>query len=43
MQNAKTFALIALSINEIYFLYSLYSLATLDWDSFWLEFEEKMN
>jgi len=42
MQNAKTFALIALSINGIYFLYSLYSLATLDWDSFRLEFEEKM-
>jgi len=42
MKNAKTFALIALSINGLYFLYSIYGLATLDWDTFMLEFEEKM-
>ncbi|EAQ41223.2 MULTISPECIES: CCC motif membrane protein [unclassified Polaribacter] len=42
MSKAKTFALIALGINGVYFLYSLYGLATTDWDTFMLEFEEKM-
>lgn len=42
INNARTFALIALSINGLYFIYSIYGLATLDWDAFMLEFEEKM-
>lgn len=30
MKTAKTFALVALSINGLYFIYSIYSLATTD-------------
>ncbi len=42
MQTAKTFALVTLIINGLWFLYNVYSLATTDWDTFMLEFEEQM-
>ena len=42
LNNAKTFALIALVINGLYFVYNLYYLATTDWDVFMEEFQEKM-
>lgn len=42
MKNAKTFAMVALIINGLYFMYSVYSIATTDWDTFMLEIEEKM-
>lgn len=32
MKTAKTFAMVALIINGLYFVYSIYSLATTDWD-----------
>jgi len=34
MNSAKTFALVMLIINGLYLLYSIYSLATTDWDVF---------
>tara|TARA_R110002051_G_scaffold182788_1_gene252304 strand:- start:285 stop:602 length:318 start_codon:yes stop_codon:yes gene_type:complete len=42
MKTAKTFALVALSINGLYFAYSIYSLATTDWDTFMNEFNSQM-
>ncbi len=42
MNTAKTFAMVALGINAIYFTYSLYQIATTDWDTFMIEFQEKM-
>ena len=42
MNNAKTFALVALVINGLYFAYSIYSLATTDWDVFMEDFKSKM-
>jgi hypothetical protein len=34
MNTAKTFALVALIINGLYLIYSIYSIATTDWDVF---------
>lgn len=34
MNSAKTFALVMLIINGLYLLYTIYSLATTDWDVF---------
>ena len=42
MQTAKTFAMVALAINGLYFVYSIYSIATTDWDTFMQEFNQKM-
>lgn len=42
MGTAKTFAMVALGINGAYFLYSIYSIATTDWDTFMEEFNQKM-
>lgn len=42
MKTAKTFALVALSINGLYFVYSIYSLATTDWDTFMDNFNSQM-
>lgn len=42
MTTAKTFAMVALGINGLYFVYSLYSIATTDWDTFMNEFNQKM-
>tara|TARA_R110002124_G_C8700028_1_gene493903 strand:- start:3 stop:320 length:318 start_codon:yes stop_codon:yes gene_type:complete len=42
MKTAKTFALVALSINGVWFLYNLYSLATTDWDTFMDEINSQM-
>lgn len=42
MNTAKTFAMVALGINGLYFVYSLYSIATTDWDTFMNEFNQKM-
>lgn len=42
MKTAKTFALVALGINGVWFIYNLYSLATTDWDTFMEEFKSKM-
>lgn len=42
MNNAKTFALVALVINGLYFAYSIYSVATTDWDVFMEDFKSKM-
>lgn len=42
MNTAKTFAMVALGINGLYFAYSLYSIATTDWDTFMNEFNQKM-
>lgn len=42
MGNAKTFALVALVINGLYFAYSLYSIATTDWDVFMEQYKEAM-
>ena len=39
MNNAKTIALVTLIINGLYFTYSIYSLATTDWDTFIQEFK----
>lgn len=43
MNKAKTFALVALIITGLYFVYSIYSLATTDWDSFMNQFQEAMD
>ncbi|MBU3011947.1 hypothetical protein KO506_11075 [Polaribacter vadi] len=42
MTTAKTFALVALGINGLYFVYSIYSIATTDWDVFMEEFNKRM-
>lgn len=42
MNTAKTFAMVALGINGLYFVYSIYSIATTDWDTFMNEFNQKM-
>lgn len=42
MTTAKTFALVALCINGLYFVYSIYSIATTDWDVFMEEFNKRM-
>ena len=42
MKNARTFALVTLVINGLWFLYNAYSLATTDWDTFMEEFKSKM-
>jgi len=40
MNNAKTFALVTLVINGLYFVYSIYSLATTDWDVFMEQYQQ---
>jgi hypothetical protein len=40
MTTAKTFALVALVINGLYFVYSIYSIATTDWDVFMEEYKK---
>jgi hypothetical protein len=40
MNTAKTFALVALIINGLYFVYSIYSIATTDWDVFMEEYKK---
>jgi hypothetical protein len=42
MNNAKTFALVTLIINGLYFAYSIYSLATTDWDVFIEEYTKAL-
>lgn len=42
MNNAKTFALVALVINGLYFAYNLYYFATTDWDVVIQEFKSQM-
>ncbi|WP_445747433.1 CCC motif membrane protein [Polaribacter sp.] len=42
MNSAKTFALVTLIINGLYFAYSLYSIATTDWSTFMEEFQKGM-
>jgi hypothetical protein len=40
MGNAKTFALVALVINGLNFVYSIYSIATTDWNVFMEQYQE---
>lgn len=40
IKNAKTFALVAMIINGLYLIYSIYSLATTDWSVFMEQFNE---
>lgn len=40
MKTAKTVALVALSINSVFFLWCIYDLATTDWDTFTEKFKE---
>jgi len=40
MNNAKTFALVTLVINGLYFVYRIYSLATTDWDVFMEQYQQ---
>ena len=42
MNNAKTFALVTLVINGLYFVYSIYSLATTDWDVFMEQYQQTL-
>ena len=42
MKTAKTFAMVTLIINGAYFVYSVYSLATTDWNTFMDEFNRRM-
>ncbi len=42
MSNAKTFALIALIINGLYFVYSIYSIVTTDWSIFMEEYNKAL-
>ncbi|MFY9242638.1 MAG: CCC motif membrane protein [Polaribacter sp.] len=42
MNSAKTFALVTLVINGLYFSYSIYNLATTDWDVFIEQFKTEM-
>ncbi|TXD51300.1 MULTISPECIES: CCC motif membrane protein [unclassified Polaribacter] len=43
MKTAKTFALVALSINGLYFVYSMYSIATTDWDVFLEKYQDAID
>ena len=40
INNAKTFALVTLVINGLYFVYRIYSLATTDWDVFMEQYQQ---
>ena len=42
LNTAKTFALVTLIINGLYFVYSAYSLATTDWDVFMEEYKKAL-
>ncbi|APZ46897.1 hypothetical protein BW723_11650 [Polaribacter reichenbachii] len=42
MSTARTFALVALAINGLWFIYSVYSFATMDTEAFWEEFNKRM-
>lgn len=42
MKTAKTFAMVALIINGLWFIYNLYSLATTDWDTFMEDINAQM-
>lgn len=42
INNAKTFALVMLIINGLFFIYSVYDIATTDWDEFRREFQDAM-
>ena len=43
MKTAKTVALVALSVNGAFFLYSIYDIATTDWDTFMQKFQEAID
>lgn len=42
MNSAKTFALVMLIINGLYLLWSIYSLATTDWDVFMEQYRKAL-
>lgn len=42
MNNARTFALVALVINGLYFLYNVYYFTTTDWDVFMEQYKEAL-
>lgn len=42
LNTAKTFALVTLIINGLYFIYSVYTLATTDWDVFMEQYNEAL-
>lgn len=42
MKTAKTFAMVALIINGLWFIYNLYSLANTDWDTFMEDINAQM-
>jgi hypothetical protein len=43
MKTAKTFALVALIINGLYFVYNIYYFATTDWSLIMEKVQEQMN
>ncbi len=43
MKSAKTFALVMLIINGLYLLWSIYSLATTDWDVFMEQYRNALD
>lgn len=42
MNSAKTFALVMLIINGLYLLWSIYSIATTDWDVFMEQYRKAL-
>ncbi|NVJ87816.1 MAG: hypothetical protein HWD82_00025 [Flavobacteriaceae bacterium] len=42
MNNARTFALVTLVINGLYFLYNVYYFTTTDWDVFMEQYKEAL-
>lgn len=42
LNTARTFALVTLIINGLNLLYSIYSIATTDWDVFWEEYQKAL-
>ena len=40
MNTAKTFALVTLVINGLYFTYTIYKVSTTDWDTFLNDFQQ---